>query len=51
MHIILYLHAFCLPVAVQCVTVMNMHYQRSELGDGSKTQQSTLRHSSSWLQK
>ena len=35
MHIIL--HALSLHVVVQCVTAMNMHYQRSKLGDRSKS--------------
>jgi len=41
MHIIL--HALSLLVVVQSVTAMNINYQRSKLGDRSKTQQhSTL---------
>jgi len=45
MHIIL--HALSLLVVVQCVTVMNVNYQRSKLEDWSKTQQhSTLSQSS-----
>jgi len=35
MHIIL--HALSLLVVVQCVTVMNINYQHSKLGDRSKT--------------
>jgi len=45
MHIIL--HALSLLVVVQCVTVMNINYHRSKLGDPSKTQHSTLRQNSS----
>jgi len=45
MHIIL--HALSLLAVVQCATVMNINYQRSKLGDRSRTQHSTLRQSSS----
>jgi len=41
MHVIL--HALSLLVVVQCVTVMNLNYQRSKLRDRSKIQHSTLR--------
>jgi len=42
------LHALPFLVVVQCVTVMNINfYQRSKLGDWSKTQHSTLGQSSS----
>jgi len=40
MHIIL--HALSLFVVAQCVTVMNINYQRSKLGDWSKVQHSTV---------
>jgi len=47
MHITL--HALSLLV-VQCVTVMNIDYQRSKFGDRSKRQHSSLGQSSSLLQ-
>jgi len=37
------LRALSLLVVVQCVTVMNINYQRSKLGDRSKTQHSTTK--------
>jgi len=44
MHIVL--HELSLLVVVQRVTVMNINYQRSKLGNRSKTQHSTLPQSS-----
>jgi len=49
MHIIL--HALSILVVAQSITVMNVTYQRSKLGNRSKTQHSKLSQSSSQLQK
>jgi len=45
MHIIL--HAISLLVVAQCVTVMNVNYERFKLEDRSKIQHLTQRQSSS----
>jgi len=38
-------------LVVQCVTALNVNYQRSKSGDQSKTQHSTLRQINAQLQK
>jgi len=48
MHTIL--HALFLPVLVQCIAGINVNYQRSKLGDRSKTALNAKTERSSWLQ-